>query len=874
MCFKIQKFLSFTLLLVMGFTSSCLASQENIDSTAMNRGLAFFKEKNYERAYDEFTNAIEYGTGTKQYIAYNNRALTLYNLKEFRLAMGDYDMAISLCADRKNLASLYKFRAHVEKLLGFMILAQRDETRSEILSGTQPVKIEPSLTDASGEQGRLIIDFGKPDTFTLIFANEDLSGLLPPVRYETWRYNRLNTEFYFIDGEFIGSDNIADLTDGTLIADRIIDPVFSQDYMPPSTVERYFRGNVAEVGHFQLPDKFLQGKGLAGEQMLAGFNGEKLIYLETLSLKPYEESVVSGSYIFDALITPANARTLLRPKQFFRWFGKTIRLGFERGLAPLKLQVLYQLIKTGKNHDRIAKELLQIAREAMEMHNNIVMDSQADYENASITLREYQAERVRAERFLRESNRLVQLGHEINDQRTGRAFLKTAAAIAQKNVMQTRKFQKNTARAQEILTKGRRPLQRLKKIAWQIPNMASGQLQNVIPDVSELASQLQFYDLVLWEVRIKNDIFAEARYGLHNFTNWLLQVEKDLKAVEANKKRFDKKLAQEVSSRLDGALALFDQSKELIQSEVERTRELNITNYGYTAQLTTNVQFNKILKKTEILMKRKNLSALEREKLQVQAKFIYKQLLKAGIPDDSTFKTLFLQLWKDIADFEFWRELERNPLLISERIKSYYAEAVKTPAMRFTLFEVKPALVERSGKLKCSAELGVEKLAAGKTVSISFQLDNHEIHTQSFTGPYDNKAIDISFGFAVPLDIALGRHSLKAKVNNESGNIDEVETVLEVVEPAKNKKPDRGPHEAPDESNKEKWCEWYGRVAVAQFHRAGCDKKTTSWNDDPKRHKKFCMNYGIKAGKNEILRRNRPRADWGDYGDMQGCHIK
>lgn len=877
MRYRLQILFSFTLLVIIGFSSSCLASQEDINSTAMQRGLAYFEEKNYELAFNEFTEAIDRSIESKQYIAYANRAWTSYKLKEFRLALGDYDMAISLCVDRKNLASLYKSRASVEKALGYLILAQRDKARSEFLSGAQSSDLVPYLTDASVEQGQLIIDFGKPDTFTLIFAREDFSGLLPPVRYESWRYNRFNTEFFFIDGEFIGADDIADLPDGTLLADYLRDPIFNQDYMPPSTVERSFRGidNVADVGRFKLPKEFLQGQGLAGEQMLAGFNGEELLYLETLSLRPFEEPAVAGGHILHVLIAPANAGIRLRPKQFFRFIGKAIRLGFERGLAPLKLQVVYQLIKTGRNHDRVARELRNIARESMEMHNNIVLDSQADYDNGSITLREYQAERIRAERFLRESNRLVQLGHEVNDQRTGRALLKTAAAIAAKNVTQTRKFKKITDHAKEVLSKGRSPLQQLEKIVWQLPNMASGQLQNVISDVSDLASKLQFINLVLGEIRVKNDIFANTRYGLYTFENWLLNVKEELKAVEANKKRFDKNMAKKISSQLNGALALFDQAEELIQTEVERTRELNLADYGYAAQLTTNPQFNEILKKTVMLKKRKDLSALDREKMKVQAKYIYKQLLKAGIPQsDSTFETVFLQLWKDIAKFEFWRELHQNPQLIQERIKIYYAEAAKIPVMLITLYEIEPALVERSGTLSFSVELEIIKLAAGNTVSASFQLDDREIRTQSLTGPYDNKTIDLSFDFTVPSNISLGRHSLKVKIENESGIIDEHEQVIEVVASETQEKvavPEGGENNISSEKDKNAWCEWYGMIAVKQFYSAGCEREGGAWNDDPEAHKRFCMSRGIEAGKNEITRRNRPGAAWGKYGDMQGC---
>ena len=103
--------------------------------------------------------------------------------------------------------------------------------------------------------------------------------------------------------------------------------------------------------------------------------------------------------------------------------------------------------------------------------------------------------------------------------------------------------------------------------------------------------------------------------------------------------------------------------------------------------------------------------------------------------------------------------------------------------------------------------------------------------------------------------------------------------MIEVVAPEKKKesiteKPGKTQPRIPDERDKAAWCEWYGRVAVAQFHNAGCTREGGAWNDDPKVHRNFCMERGIEAAKNEIKRRQRPGAAWGKYGDMQSCRDK
>lgn len=141
--------------------------------------------------------------------------------------------------------------------------------------------LEGTLTD---RRPAAIEELGVPDAFVITF--EDLEGV--PVRSEQWSYLDFGTRYDFLDGELLWTVELESVPDASIYA-HFYDPLeFSAD-MSTVDIEELLSGQQLET--FDLGEGELPGASiLAGDQILLGFDNDRLVYVETFILSPTEGS--------------------------------------------------------------------------------------------------------------------------------------------------------------------------------------------------------------------------------------------------------------------------------------------------------------------------------------------------------------------------------------------------------------------------------------------------------------------------------------------------------------------------------------------------------------------------------------------------------
>jgi hypothetical protein len=159
----------------------------------------------------------------------------------------------------------------------FDLVAERfsppDEMSLEEALQVTPVDSRPTVLE----------EMGPPDAFSITF--EELEG--QTVRWETWSYFDFESRFDFIDGELLWTIDLEPVPDGSISA-YWYDPDDFQAGMTPGEVKDLLAGQ--ELLEVDLDSLDLQGSLiLAGDQILLGFEDDRLVYVETLILSPDPE---------------------------------------------------------------------------------------------------------------------------------------------------------------------------------------------------------------------------------------------------------------------------------------------------------------------------------------------------------------------------------------------------------------------------------------------------------------------------------------------------------------------------------------------------------------------------------------------------------
>ena len=165
------------------------------------------------------------------------------------------------------------------------------------LAGSVPLATATAAGEANGqpaqnavisaEQQRILDEFGRPESFRLVFATEGGDQERTASRIEEWNYYRLQTRLSFVDGALQGGGEIEDVPDWTLLPMAYRPEQFT-GLMGLEEIQRSVTGE-RPFERLEVPDDLLPGARLemiGFEQLVLGFEQGRLIYVETVPLFP------------------------------------------------------------------------------------------------------------------------------------------------------------------------------------------------------------------------------------------------------------------------------------------------------------------------------------------------------------------------------------------------------------------------------------------------------------------------------------------------------------------------------------------------------------------------------------------------------------
>ena len=137
---------------------------------------------------------------------------------------------------------------------------------------------------------QVLRQMGPPDTFRILFA--EANG--KPLRRDEWSYFDDKTRFDFINGNLLWTINLDPMPDAAINA-ATYDPLSFTDGMTEEAARALLSDrNLAPVdlgsAGFSPADQAALGITgcdiLAGDQIILGFDHDKLVYVETFALAP------------------------------------------------------------------------------------------------------------------------------------------------------------------------------------------------------------------------------------------------------------------------------------------------------------------------------------------------------------------------------------------------------------------------------------------------------------------------------------------------------------------------------------------------------------------------------------------------------------
>ena len=137
------------------------------------------------------------------------------------------------------------------------------------------------------DQEKIVKKFGTPESFKLMIKIEYVNFVREVTRIEIWNYYSLKTSLAFIDGNFEAEEEIEDVPDWTLFP-IIYRPEQFANEMSLEEVKKKIIGD-KPFETMGVPKDLLPDAQLIGfEQIVLGFEQEKLTYVETIPLFPKE----------------------------------------------------------------------------------------------------------------------------------------------------------------------------------------------------------------------------------------------------------------------------------------------------------------------------------------------------------------------------------------------------------------------------------------------------------------------------------------------------------------------------------------------------------------------------------------------------------
>lgn len=159
-------------------------------------------------------------------------------------------------------------------------LPSRD-TSETVSEAEASMSLAQALAASLEDRRQTILEqMGSPDVFLIQF--EDLEGQV--VRSEQWSYLDFESRFDFIDGELLWTIELEPVPDGSIYA-HYYDPMQFEAYMSSAQVRQMLAPQ--ELYALDLAEADIAGGSvLAGDQIILGFEQDRLVYVETFMLSP------------------------------------------------------------------------------------------------------------------------------------------------------------------------------------------------------------------------------------------------------------------------------------------------------------------------------------------------------------------------------------------------------------------------------------------------------------------------------------------------------------------------------------------------------------------------------------------------------------
>ena len=159
----------------------------------------------------------------------------------------------------------------------------RDQPEPEAITLSQALAVSPE-----DRRPTVLDELGIPDAFSIRF--EELEGQV--VRWESWSYFDFGHAFDFVDGELLWTVELEPIPDASLYAHFYAPDDFRPHMSTAEVRELLVWQSLAEIDLSE--GEIEDGVILAGDQILLGFDNDRLVYVETLILTPAESGRLAG----------------------------------------------------------------------------------------------------------------------------------------------------------------------------------------------------------------------------------------------------------------------------------------------------------------------------------------------------------------------------------------------------------------------------------------------------------------------------------------------------------------------------------------------------------------------------------------------------
>jgi hypothetical protein len=146
----------------------------------------------------------------------------------------------------------------------------------------EPEDLQIEEYELSGNQSNLISRMGYPDSFFIMFFEDEVNGSLDNYRFETWTYYSRSTEYNFLNGELVSKNSTAvkagELVENPYRPEQFTEYMSLEEVVSSASIEKYVVAPMEE--------EFVEGGEVFYADRLAfGLVQGELLYVESIALE-------------------------------------------------------------------------------------------------------------------------------------------------------------------------------------------------------------------------------------------------------------------------------------------------------------------------------------------------------------------------------------------------------------------------------------------------------------------------------------------------------------------------------------------------------------------------------------------------------------